>query len=285
MMLEHSAIEIDGHVLFERAAMPANSSHAGELEDRACFMYMLNGTNIVIEQTGATKVAKSEAMIKRCGQYVSQFLNPDGFDYCKAVAVYFHPDYIRKIYNNEIPDFIKQEATKKNVTKMSPDTFIEHYIQNLLPYFENPSLMDAHLAEVKIKELVLLLLKTDNQTSVLEFFSELFTAPKQHGFQATIANNLFNDLNIEQLAFLCNKSLSSFKRAFKEIYATSPATYIREKRIEKAKELLLTTDLRISDIAFDCGFNELSSFSHTFHKVTGLSPKAFRLSQTNKLLD
>lgn len=285
MMLEHSVIEIDGHILFERAAMPSKSSHAGELEDRACFMYMLNGTNIVIEQTGATQVAKSEAMIKRCGQYVSQFVNPEGIDFCRAVAVYFHPDYIRKIYGHQIPAFLNQEATTNNVTKMSHSTFIEHYIQNLLPYFEDPSLMDSNLAELKIKELILLLLKTENQSSVLEFFSELFASPKKHEFKTVVENNIFNDLTIEQLAFLSNKSVSSFKRTFKEIFNNTPATYIREQRIEKAKQLLLGSQQRISDIAFDCGFNELSSFSHTFHKVCGVSPKEFRLNQMNKQLD
>ena len=282
MMLEHSAIEIDGHVLFERAAMPADSSHSGELENRACFLYMLNGTNIVIEQSGATTIEASEAVIKRCGHYVTQFVNPQDIDHCRAVAVYFHPDYIRKIYHNEIPSFLTKEATTNNTRKIAPNSFIEHYIQNLLPYFDEPSLMDANLAELKIKELILLLLKTENQPSVLDFFSELFASPKKHEFQSIIDNNIFNDLNIEQLAFLCNNSLSSFKRTFKEIYNTSPATYIREKRIEKAKQLLIKSEQRISDIAFDCGFNELSSFSHTFHKLTGLSPKEFRLNQINK---
>jgi AraC-like DNA-binding protein len=89
---------------------------------------------------------------------------------------------------------------------------------------------------------------------------------------------------MDQFALLCDMSLSTFKREFKKAYNSSPATYIRERKIEKAKALLTTTDLLIQEIGYNCGFQDLSTFSHTFQKVSGKSPSEFRMNQNNKSL-
>jgi transcriptional regulator GlxA family with amidase domain len=128
----------------------------------------------------------------------------------------------------------------------------------------------------------MLLLKSEKRSSVLDFFSELFASPKDLSFSEIIENNIFSAVQLEELAFLCNMSVSTFKRTFKKHYPSSPATYIRKKRIDRAQHLLQTTDLQIQEIGYQCGFNELSSFSHTFQKVTGASPSEYRLNQINK---
>lgn len=281
--MDHSVINIEGLTIFEKAGMPDNSEHSGLLENSACFMYMIHGTNRAIESNGVTVVNPTEGIIKRCGNYISQFSSDKSNNgICEAVAIYFHPSFIKKIYRDEIPDFLLKNNSLPNTRKITSNEFIQQYIRNLLPYFKNPELMDVQLAELKIKELVLLLLKSENRSSVLDFFSELFTSPSQLLIQEVVENNLYNDISIDQLAFLSGKSLSTFKREFKALYNESPATYIRKERIERAKKLLLATDLRIKEIAYKIGYSELSSFSHTFLKVAGVSPSDFRMNQTNK---
>jgi AraC-like DNA-binding protein len=281
--MEHIVIAIEGLTLFEKAGMPDGSGYDGPLNNSACFMYMLQGSNKATDSEGSTVIHSTEGIIKRCGNYVSQFSTQDTeASICEAVAIYFHPGFIKNIYKNEIPNFLYKSNTLPSTRKIASNEFIQQYIQNLLPYFNEPELMDKDLAELKIKELILLLLKSENRTSVLDYFSELFASPAQTSLKDIIENNIFNDISLEQLAFLCNKSLSTFKREFKKVYKEAPATYIRSQRIERAKLLLSTTDMRVKEIAYNIGFNELSSFSHTFQKVSGLSPSDFRLTQTNK---
>jgi AraC-like DNA-binding protein len=73
-------------------------------------------------------------------------------------------------------------------------------------------------------------------------------------------------------------SISSFKRKFKEVYGESPKKYISRKKIEKAALLLKSGDLRVSDIAWDVGFESVATFNRNFTSVYGKSPSAYRVN-------
>ena len=81
-------------------------------------------------------------------------------------------------------------------------------------------------------------------------FSNLFRS-SNYEFQEVIQQNLFEDLNLEDLAFLTNLSLSSFKRKFASTYQTTPNKYIVTKRLEKAQNLLKTSELGVAEIAYE----------------------------------
>ncbi len=277
-------IEVNGSVFFEKAAMPGKSVHVGELDDHACFLFMMKGNNLSIEQNGMTGVHASEGIVKRCSRYVSQFVTDDNETFCEGVAIYFYPEFIKKIFKNEFQQFKETPPPSFNTRKVVSNELIQQYIKGLIPYFEVPELMDEELAAIKIKELVRLLIQSENRTSVLDFFSELFASPRQMSFVEVVENNIYNDLSMDQFAFLCNMSLATFKRTFRKQFDTSPAAYIRHQKIAKAKTLLVSTTQQVEEIAYECGFNELSSFSHTFQKVVGVSPTDFRLSQMSKSL-
>ena len=56
----------------------------------------------------------------------------------------------------------------------------------------------------------------------------------------------------------------------------SPIQYVKQVRIQKAAELLLGTDLKISDIGLQCGFQEMSYFAKAFRELKGCTPHEFR---------
>ncbi len=68
-------------------------------------------------------------------------------------------------------------------------------------------------------------------------------------------------------------------RLFRRIYKQSPHQYLMQVRIAKAKELLINSDLSITEICADVGFESLGSFSTLFRKIVGLSPSAYRRSR------
>ena len=80
------------------------------------------------------------------------------------------------------------------------------------------------------------------------------------------------DLMISQLAKEANMSEKHFRRIFSDVYKVTPYVYLQEFRINKAKILLANTSKSISDIALQCGFSDVYSFSHCFKKHTGVSP-------------
>jgi AraC-like DNA-binding protein len=66
--------------------------------------------------------------------------------------------------------------------------------------------------------------------------------------------------------------LRLFRRAFKK----TPHQYLTQRRIEKAKELLSSSGLTVTDVCFEVGFESLGSFSSLFHKHVGHPPITFR---------
>ncbi len=69
-----------------------------------------------------------------------------------------------------------------------------------------------------------------------------------------------------------------FIRLFRATYRQTPHQYLIQRRIDRAKELLRTTDRPIHDICFEVGFVSLGSFSTLFRRATGLAPAAYRRS-------
>lgn len=94
-----------------------------------------------------------------------------------------------------------------------------------------------------------------------------------------IADNFDSDIKVEDMAKAVNLSASHFSRVFKEATTFSPYEYLLNLRLEKAKELLLKTDLPVSEIAYKTGFNSAANFIYFFKKETSVSPLKFRKLQ------
>lgn len=67
-----------------------------------------------------------------------------------------------------------------------------------------------------------------------------------------------------------------FHRSFREAFGQSPAQWLRQLRLEKAGELLLTGQWTVTEVALHCGFADTASFSKAFHGVWGVRPSAYR---------
>jgi AraC-like DNA-binding protein len=83
-------------------------------------------------------------------------------------------------------------------------------------------------------------------------------------------------LDVAALARQAHVSPAHFSRRFKEAFGESPHQYVLTRRVERAQELLRNTDLSISEICLEVGFQSLGSFSATFHRVAGMTPTAYR---------
>lgn len=84
------------------------------------------------------------------------------------------------------------------------------------------------------------------------------------------------ELKISELARLSNISEKHFRRLFFELYDKTPHKYLRDFRLSKARVLLMDSSRQISDIAIECGFSDVYSFSHCFKGCYGMSPRAYK---------
>ncbi len=109
------------------------------------------------------------------------------------------------------------------------------------------------------------------------------SSPKEAAFMQRI--NTLIKVNLEDENFdtdaLCKAmslSRTQLFRRLKSLIRQAPANYIKTMRLQKAKELLETTDLTVSEVVFKSGFQTLSHFTNIFQKQYGILPSVFRRS-------
>ena len=81
---------------------------------------------------------------------------------------------------------------------------------------------------------------------------------------------------VRRLARVSGVSQAHFARSFAAAFGVPPHRYLLTRRIERASALLRDTDLAITEIAFEAGWNSLGTFGRTFRDVTGESPGELR---------
>jgi AraC family transcriptional regulator len=91
-----------------------------------------------------------------------------------------------------------------------------------------------------------------------------------------IDRNLRNRLTLAEIAAEIDLNPQYFARVFKRAVGQAPHQYILDKRVERAKALLKTSDLSLVEIASRVGIATQSHFTTVFHRVTGMTPREFR---------
>ncbi len=91
-----------------------------------------------------------------------------------------------------------------------------------------------------------------------------------------IDRNIKKGVTLEEVADNFNMSYCYFSKFFKKAVKVNFITYITDRRIEYAKEMLLNTDMPIINIAYDLSFNETNYFSKAFKKKVGVTPTEYR---------
>ncbi|MEL7159363.1 MAG: AraC family transcriptional regulator [Bacteroidota bacterium] len=277
MIQEFHQLPLFGKPTFERAVLRAPFRIAGKFPNEACFIYFVKADSKLYTPTEQVHSEAGQSVVMQCGQYLNEYLEGHEDDECEAIAVHLYPEVLKMLYDKELPDFLDDVARVKPIRfrQYEASELMANYIASLQFYFANPALVTDELLKLKLKELVILLARTDKAETIRQLFAGLFNRQRAD-FREVIEANLYQNLHLEELATLTHLSLSSFKREFKRQYACPPARYIRQRRLERAAQLLRTTDLRVSDVAFDCGFNDLAHFSKTFLKAYGKPPSKMR---------
>lgn len=116
-----------------------------------------------------------------------------------------------------------------------------------------------------------------NEIVVQEDESE---SPMVRRARAYIYANQADPIDLDQVAKAMHVSTFYFCKMFKKATGLTFTDYLSRVRVEKAKALLLNPHLRISEIAYDVGFQSLTHFNRMFRKIVGQSPTVYRESKS-----
>ncbi len=154
---------------------------------------------------------------------------------------------------------------------------------------------DVALKDAYFKTAVVSQKKLDSTTHLLSIFAEhlsmksnqimmqqanaeppVITRAKQY-----IQEHFIEELSLERLAAAVHTSTFYFCKLFKKATGINFNQYVARTRAEKAKNLLLNLNLRISEIAYEVGFQSLTHFNRMFKKIVGQSPTEYRAQLAN----
>lgn len=275
MILNRQSFKYHDKILIEKAKFSRPHRHEGVFQNEGCFLYIKGDGAQMLSNDNSIAVSKKEAVLLKCGTYFLDMMESATDEHMEVTAFHLYPDILKDLFVSELPALIEQNTRKPETQKVIPEDTIAKFMESLEFYFENPMLVNEELLALKTKELILLLVQTQNVESVLELVSDLYST-RTVSIKNVIELHLYSNLNLEELAKLCNLSLSSFKREFKKVFNDSPANYILNAKLKKAKELLSVSNLPINEIAYETGFNDPLYFTRQFKKKVGVSPSVFR---------
>ena len=104
----------------------------------------------------------------------------------------------------------------------------------------------------------------------------LFLLPALRRARDLIDRDYPEPLDLDAMARAAGYSRFHFARAFTAAYGETPRAYLTMRRIERAKTLLRTANLSVTEICFLVGFSSLGSFSARFRELVGTSPSEYR---------
>lgn len=197
-------------------------------------------------------------------QFKDDFLGPGFFDLPEMKSV-------RKLLNRSARGFYCTGDLAKSIRKQL------HQIEYLPDFKRIQSLLDM-LYEMSIS----------NEYKLVSRIVEPHTLREQFTIQEVFEysmNNFKRKITLEEVALLSNKSISAFSHYFKKTTKMSYINFLTQIRIAHACELLKTTNLSVSEICYESGFNNWANFSAHFKKHCNMPPSKYRaktkVSNTN----
>jgi AraC-like DNA-binding protein len=104
-------------------------------------------------------------------------------------------------------------------------------------------------------------------------------SPSEHQVQnliATLSSSCDQQWTLTEMAEHCGIHRTQLGKIFQKLTGSSPMEYLFRIRMERAKTLLRETDIKIIDIAFECGYGSSQYFANTFKQATGATPSGYR---------
>jgi len=216
---------------------------------------VITNNQVLMLTSGSTLMSESVAQNGRYEAILIFFGNKTLTDFCSKHDLQIH-----------------KSTDEKAIHKINKDDFLDNFCQSLLLLKKQNNVQMNELKAMEILSYISLKYpETFNQ-----FASQALGSKTDIKLKQVVELNSNKGLTIEELAFLCNMSISTFKRHFTSVYQMSPQKYFTQLKMEQARRLL-SLQKRPSEIYSELGYANLSAFSNEFKKHFGLSPSQFQI--------
>jgi len=160
---------------------------------------------------------------------------------------------------------------KDPIVPITKHPVLTSFFNTFISYRETGIVPDIEVVEAKKYEVLDTLLKIKPSLAKSLFD---FAKPWKISLEDFMNQNFASDMTLEEFAHYTGRSLSTFKRDFKETFNESPHEWLKNKKLNEAYKLMKENKLKASEVYMDLGFKTLSHFSDAFKEKFGIRPTA-----------
>jgi len=236
------------------------------------FSYIISGKKDWTSLHQKVSTNEGEAVYIRKGVYnTKQYFE---VDYC-VMLFFVTDDFIRR-FMNEFSNLSKStQSSHPQIFEIDVDDTLQSLFTTVFNYFKKGGNLPKELIELKFKELFYNIVANPKNNLLSSFFSSVNNQEKTD-LNYLMMKNFHSDLTLEEYANLSGRSLSSFKRDFKQHFNETPRKWINSRRLEYAKTLLENSNLNVSEVCYESGFKNTSHFNTAFKEAFHLPPNKFK---------
>ena len=190
----------------------------------------------------------------------------------RSIVLKFSRDFLREFYQTlnrkEIPVNAQRD---KNSLYLLPSNRLDvrSLFESVIPYFDAATKPSEEILKMKMTEGVYAILNTDANlyASLFDFID-----PWKIDILEFLEKNYKEDLSMQEIASYTGRSLSTFKRDFKQYSDLTPQKWLIQRRLVSARELIAKGGRKVSEICYEVGFKNLSHFSKIYKETYGVAP-------------
>ncbi|VEB71812.1 L-rhamnose operon regulatory protein rhaS [Providencia rustigianii] len=231
--------------------------------------------SVLLETPAAkTTLHQGDILYHKQGSYSfqSEDSNTDGEFLWIALDDKFLREYL-SLYGEQLSEIERSDNTSNDIIKFTSNTFIEQIRDSLDSFIQ--SQFPEMILKLRINELLLLLSYSEQGATLLSNLRQLSNRQAER-LQTFMENNYLKEWKLNEFAKTFGMGLTTFKELFHTVYATSPRSWISEKRIMYAHQLLINTSMSIVEVSMEAGFSSQSYFTQSYHKRFGYTPSRIR---------
>ncbi len=254
---------------------PIDAEQIGIFSQNDYLVHVLSGKKTYKTVNGEWTLEPGQTLyLKKGAEVIHQYFDDE---YC-MLAFFLSDDLIKETFQEvkgKVSLNCPQDPKEFTATTVKPSDYLEGYFHSMLTYFRGENRPPDHILVLKLKELLINLMNSDSLLT--SYFNTLSESDRPTLREIMEKNYCFN-LKLEDYAELCHRSLSSFKREFQQQFNESPGKWIVKRRVHHSANLIANTNLSISQVAFESGFEDLSHFSRVFKSTMGSNPSDYKKS-------
>ena len=236
-------------------------------------VYVLAGEKKFVAPNQSLHVRKGQILFFQRGCYsMSESIDSD----YRSLVFFFNERLLKEFVsqNQSIFSVVQnQENTAILVLESTP--IFERFVESILGYFRGQTPFLNQFLRLKFQELLLHLLEIDTSNQFRNTLLRIFQGQKAE-LDYLMNTYYLKPLSINELAHLSGRSLSAFKREFQEHFQTSPAVWIKNRRLEHAAFLFKNTNKNVSEVSMEVGYESVSHFIKTYKEKYGQTPTGRR---------